>query len=174
MQVTLFGDSHLSRLQLKEIASVQVCNQAIGGFSTEDGKRMMEDISIEDDDIVVLCFGSNDAAPWKQIPLDDFENNYEEILNRIPSSNIIIITPPAVDEDRQAPPGRSNALLAQYAKVSTEICPSNANLVDMYSITKEGQLNDDIYIEDGVHLNENGYKLLAGALLEIINSMLQT
>ena len=69
MRVVLLGDSHLARVRRDLLVlGPDVCNAAEGGASSLDLLAQATGAAVEEDDLVVVSVGTNDAAPWKHVP----------------------------------------------------------------------------------------------------------
>ena len=73
MRIVLLGDSHLARVRRDlTLVGPDVCNAAQGGASTRDLVAQATRAAIHHSDLVVLSVGTNDGAPWKQVPVPAF------------------------------------------------------------------------------------------------------
>ncbi len=106
-------------------------------------------------DWTVFCFGANDAAPWKQVPLDEFERNYETLLRRANSDATLVLGPAPV-ADSWRPGARTSAAIARYATTAATV----AQRCGAAFIALGGVLGPDDLADDGVHLNDRGYDTL--------------
>lgn len=66
-----------------------VTNAAVGGASTRDLAGQAGGAAIESDDVVVVSVGSNDAAPWKQVPLEEFTRLLATFLADLPTRRVV-------------------------------------------------------------------------------------
>ena len=177
--VVLFGDSHLghfgwrwmSKLET-ELKNFIVYNCAAGGLNTRDGMKQAPFISKLKPDYVILSFGGNDAATWKDgVPIKEFEFNYSQITERFRDSKIILFLPPPANDLKDAKGTRRyNESLSEYNELIREISKKReTGLIDSEKIY--GKLLDrgkNYHEEDGVHLNDAGYKILIKELVKQI------
>jgi lysophospholipase L1-like esterase len=108
-------------------------------------------------------FGTNDAASWKQVPIDRYEDTYRKVLDVLVQKElkVVLITPPPVNTAKQSSPGRSNEELNKYACVVHKISKDyDTGLIDLYEIIDNEMKNKDVHSDDGVHLNRVGNTLL--------------
>ncbi|MES2225196.1 MAG: GDSL-type esterase/lipase family protein [Patescibacteria group bacterium] len=180
MKVILFGDSMLARFgkeRLQKLESMvpegDFYNCATGGWDSNDCAMKAPYIASLKPDAVVISVGTNDASPWKQVPLEIFRNNLLNIRDSFKDSKVIFFPPPPVNEDKQAGELiRSNELMQQYSSAVKDVSSSAAvACIDSWaifsSLLEQGQ---DYHVEDGVHLNDNGNDLLTDQLAEALSS----
>ena len=166
----LFGDSLLNNFNKELIIKLEgalkvydVYNCAAGGWDSRDGVKKSGYIASLKPDVVVIGFGTNDAAPWKQVPLEEFEKNVNIILDNFKSSKIIYFLPPPVNEEKeQEDEKRSNVTMKLYHDAAKRIClGKGASIIDSWSIFMPMLTQKkDYHEEDGVHLNDFGYEIL--------------
>jgi hypothetical protein len=77
VRLVLLGDSHLARVRrdLHRLrgggsTEVEIVNAAVGGAFVSDLAEQALEVGLQPGDRVAVSVGTNDAAPWKQIPLD--------------------------------------------------------------------------------------------------------
>ena len=177
-RLVLFGDSLFGRFgkelinKLEDRSSCDVYNCAAGGWNTEDGARKSFFIASLKPDFIVISFGLNDSAPGKQIPLENFEENINEILKNFKSSKIIFFLPPPVNENKeQGDIKRLNDIEIKYYKSAKDIClQNNVEVIDLWDFfIKLQSEKKDYHIDDGVHINDFGYEIFINKLVEIIS-----
>ncbi|GMP72246.1 hypothetical protein CsSME_00030347 [Camellia sinensis var. sinensis] len=130
---------------------------------------------------VTVFFGANDAclpdrcSKFQHVPIDEYKNNLFSIVsflkNRWPGTNIILITPPPIDEDGRllhpfvenmlGLPERTNEAAGAYAKACVSVAGEcGIPVVDLW--TKMQQFPDwqKAYLRDGLHLSQSGNKIV--------------
>jgi len=171
MKIILYGDSILKRLGKEAVLTLEsyvpnstVYNCSTGGFDTRDGLRRAELIAQLPIDVVVLCFGMNDAAPWKPVELSQFKENMIDMVRIFGVSRTILLVPPSVNESLQEGEGiRNNGILNLYIEVIEGLARDmgcvcvNPNS----ALTASGTM---VHLDDGVHLNEAGERILLSVL----------
>lgn len=172
MRVVLVGDSHLTdtspRRQVTKLGprlrrtGLDLVSVAVGGANSRDLLRQQ----IPDEaDWVVCSVGINDAAPWKCVPLDEFAANCDRFIADTQPTRRLVLGPGPVAE-RNAPGERTNAVVAAYAAVLERVASSNsARFVSMVDL-----LDDNDLAEDGVHLNDSGYRKLTRRVLRDVDA----
>lgn len=166
MNIVLFGDSLLGRFnknlinQLEQaIPSSTVYNCAAGGWNSSDGIKRVDYITKLKPDLVVLSFGANDTAPWKeQVPLSTFVHNMEFMVRTFVKSNVIVLLCPHVSVESPEQTKEFNNNLDVYNEAIKRICDEHhAAYIDSDELL--GNL-DDYHEDDGVHLNQTAYDLI--------------
>jgi lysophospholipase L1-like esterase len=165
----LVGDSHLAETTTREVVPVaarlrrlgwELTSLAVGGLDTLAALRLLAD-PLPAADATVVSFGSNDAAPCKQVPLEQFTMGYAEILGRVGSPITVVMGPPPVREDRDDARGRTNAVLDDYAAAARQVAvASGAHFLDLREVL-DATIDLD---EDGLHLADSGARAAAAAL----------
>lgn len=178
MRVVLLGDSHLARVRRDlGLIGTDVHNGAVGGATVRALAAQAADARVGRGDVVVVSVGSNDAAPWKQVPLEAFRADLERLLTSVPAAHWVLVTPPGVDETRLAGGGgpaggdRTNEVVDTYraAAVGAFVGASvgadavvGASLVRAEEVLRP--LGADAFVDDGLHLTGRAYALLLPAV----------
>ncbi|MCB0687100.1 MAG: hypothetical protein KDC53_11260, partial [Saprospiraceae bacterium] len=129
--------------------------------------------------LTIIGFGTNDAyidskvknGP-SRIPLQDYQNNLEYIINQLQhiDSRIILIAPNPLGEKF---PDFQNKRLTKYVKVVRKLARKyHTGLVDNFKAfkkfdKKKNQKLDDLLL-DGIHPNDQGHIMIAEALRQVI------
>lgn len=171
MRVVLVGDSHLTdtspRRRVTKLGprlrrtGLDVISVAVGGANSRDllGQQIPGGA-----DWVVYSVGINDAAPWKCVPLEEFAANCDRIMADTHPARRLVLGPGPV-ADRGAPGERTNVVVAAYAAVLERVALSHsARFVSMVDLLDVNDL-----AEDGVHLNDSGYRKLTRRVLRDID-----
>lgn len=148
----------------------QVINTGFGGSQASDLKYYLNDVVLRYAPKKVFLYeGDNDVADkkgWRTIMKDiDFVVNAIKAYN--PDTQIVLISPkPSV--------ARWN-LKKRYVKLNKKLKDyvdktPNTVFIDMWPVmVKDRQLNEDIFIEDGIHMNTEGYDLWYNVLKDYVN-----
>lgn len=191
MKLLLTGDSLIARHEgLNEpylnhnlklaLPNCQIINTAVSGINSGGFYASLPELVFKQEkcDYFILLIGTNDLATHKQVPLKQFEIN----MNLIASSiiwlyyppQVILISPPAVDETKQHV--RNNGLVLQYSqtiqKVAQQYHFSYINLANQ--MIKAGNLTNLCHglKNDGLHFGDAGYQLLSDLIVQKIDSNL--
>jgi lysophospholipase L1-like esterase len=161
-EVVLAGDSHLTPTskwgtrklgpRLRE-RGIGVIDMAKGGLTSKQAVALYE--GSWPASVVVLSLGANDAAPWKQVPLNDFTRNVTKLAAE--AERPILLTPAPVCERRQA--GRANSVLRAYADAAEDAGKrAGASVIQVYDhLVRFMSDGVDLHVGDGVHLNDRAY-----------------
>lgn len=167
MRYVLLGDSHLtgtsSRWPTTKLPprlradGHGVTELAVGGL---DSRAALERYTAVPEGTVVVSLGTNDAAPWKQVPLDEFEANYARLLGRIDRPGVLVLPPGPVRETRHQ--GRSNDEIRRYASVATRVArAAGATPLPLFDrLSALLTAGGDVHVDDGVHLNDAAYEVV--------------
>ncbi|MGN6577215.1 MAG: SGNH/GDSL hydrolase family protein [Nocardioides sp.] len=164
----LLGDSHLTRIRrarlrrLEAASGHRVLNAAVGGASVLGLSGQLD--GAPPADVAMLSVGTNDAAPWKQVPIDTFRTALSELLPRVPASRVVYVGSPGIDEQRLTRENdRTNLRLREYVDAAAEtVRRHGGEFLDAAALL--ARVDDDVFLDDGVHLNKTGYDVLLPAL----------
>ena len=191
---------HLLEAKFSDV-EVRIVNAGVGGHNTNHAfARFEKDVREREPDVVVIQFGINDAAidVWKKPPatksrvaLDDYRTNLRRFVHtlRNDGASVILMTPnplrwnekmrkmygkPPYDSDHE---GGFDAPLLPYVAAMRELAAEESvPLVDIHRLfhdygKENGQGMDDLLL-DGVHPNAAGHKLVAEALLPVLQTVI--
>lgn len=178
-KLVLFGDSLFGRFGRERIINLEnaikdydVYNCAAGGYNSDDCVRKAPYISKLKPDVLVLSLGTNDSAPWKQIPVSTFDENLPKIFENFSSSKLVYFLPPPVDESKTAEEKKSftNEIVKQYHDVIRQACLSHDVMVlDSWKIFMPMlEAGQDYHDEDGIHLNDLAYTTITTELAKLL------
>lgn len=169
--VVLSGDSHVARFTRPRLRALEallpattVYNCAAGGLDSRDLARQAPLLARLEPSAVVMSVGTSDAAPWKQVALDEFWTNLRSALLAF-SAPVVFISPPPVDEAAQPDPRqrRTNATLKRYERAARNVCSAvGAAFLDSRALLECAPRS--VHEEGGVHLNDEGYAVLIPAI----------
>ncbi|MBP2058914.1 lysophospholipase L1-like esterase [Lactobacillus colini] len=183
MKLLLTGDSIIARHEgltiphinsdlQKLIPQCELINTAVSGINSGGLFASLPDLVFKQEkcDYLIILIGTNDLALHKQVPLKQFKNNIELIASGIIwlyyPHQVIFISPPAVDENKQHV--RNNALINKYSQIIEQITKeynfSYLNLIQ--TMIKTGNLSELCrgIKNDGLHFGEKGYQLLSNLI----------
>lgn len=171
MRVVLLGDSHLARIR-RDLPRVgpDVLNAAVGGSTALDLLAQADQADVGPADVVAVSVGTNDAATWRQVPLDAFAGAVSACVRSVPAGRWVYLAPPGVDESRLAgTAGRTNAELARYRDAATTVF-ADAGAAVLRTDRVIEPLGADAFADDGLHLSGAGYELVLPALAEAVGT----
>lgn len=165
MRIVLLGDSHLARVRRRlDVIGADVLNAAVGGASVRALGAQAVTAGLRSDDTVVVSVGTNDAAPWKQVPLADFSTLLSEWVRSIDVDGWVYVAQPGVDESRLTGPGdRTNQVIDSYRAAAIEVFGSAGARV-VHADRLLAPLGPAAFVDDGLHLTGRAYDLLLPAI----------
>ena len=171
MRIVCLGDSHLARVR-RDLPALgpDVRNAAEGGASSLDLLAQATSAGVQEDDLVVVSVGTNDAAPWKHVPVPLFAEAVSGCMLSVPARRWVYVAPPGVDESRLTGSGdRTNAVLDQYRDAAISVCDgAGARVVRAERII--ASLGPDAFVSDGLHLSGRAYKVVLPAIAEALRA----
>ncbi|CUR61034.1 hypothetical protein NOCA1240137 [metagenome] len=165
MQTVFIGDSHLARLrrELRGFAG-DVRNAARGGATSLDLLRQADGAGVGASDCVVVSVGTNDAAPWKQVPVAEYVQALSTLMTSHSPQGWVFVAPPGVVEERlTGARDRTNAVIDDYRLAAIALCEDVGGHVVGTDLLLE-TLGAKAFAEDGLHLNGTGYRVLVPAI----------
>ena len=148
-----------------------IINLATGGANSNYGISILNTSKLPSNAIVVVSFGTNDAAYWKMVSIKDYKNNLEKIIKKLDvlGNKVVLVSPPPVNLQKQTPPGRKNEVIKKYAETMHKIAKAhNLLYLNLYELLHEEMQESDIHFKDGVHLNELGYDIFFNKLVNLL------
>jgi lysophospholipase L1-like esterase len=173
VRIVLIGDSHLARVR-RDLPAIgpDVHNAAEGGASSRDLLAQAARAAISKADTVVVSIGTNDAAPRKSGPVDEFAASLTHCFRSVPARAWVYVAPPGVDEARLAGTrDRTTAVVDEYRDAALTACEAwGASVVRADEVI--GPLGPDAFVDDGLHLSGRAYDLLLPAIAEAVRATL--
>lgn len=183
-KIILFGDSifnayrnghntnlvsNLFQKQLKDYAQVE--NISKSGATTVEGLDYLVQIP-NDHDLIVVEYGNNDAATAWGISIKNYENNLNEILNRVGKSVVIGLCYPD-PTNREINQFYGDQRLDLYNQVAQKVAiKHNAPFVDILSAMRKLKHISTYYQPDGQHLTDKGNEFLVNQIVPTLKKEL--
>jgi lysophospholipase L1-like esterase len=146
-----------------------VLNAAVGGSSSRDLQGQAASVAWRTDDRAVLSVGSDDAAPWKQVPLQEYVDRVSALLAAVPALQVYV-APSGVVEDRlTGDPDRTNAVMDAYRDAAIAVCEA-ADVRVLRADRALAHLGTAAFAVDGLHLSGEGYDVLLAELFRMLAS----
>ena len=166
------------RLPDQEIA---VIGAGISGNKVPDLEaRLDRDVLSANPTLVMVYIGINDVWHWTSTqgtPKDRFESGLKSLIGRIREvgARVMLCTPSVIGE-RTDNTNPLDSMLDEYAAISRAVAKeTKASLIDLRRLFLEhlSRVNPDnkdsgILTRDGVHLNENGNRMVARWILDAL------
>jgi lysophospholipase L1-like esterase len=144
--------------------------------------RVERDVIAKKPNLVFIYIGINDV--WKSInnppdhtPIDKYETGLREIITKIKASGAkVILCTPSVIGEKVKGSNPQDVMLDQYSLISRKVAyESNIKLCDLRSVfvsylSKHNPENSEkgILTHDGVHLNDEGNRLVAKQIMKYL------
>ena len=144
----------------------RVVNAGISGETSAGGLRRLDWALNQPVDVLVLELGANDGL--RGIDPDEMRRNLDAILTRTreryPDAALILV-------GMEAPPNLGDAYTSRFRRTFTELATQHrATLVPflLEGVAAQPGFN----IEDGIHPNEQGHRILANTVWERLGPLL--
>lgn len=187
LRVLQYGDSHIVagtepkaiEDALKQLAPVEYSTQAKVGISanypmTDPQNWLDKPIQQANPDLVILSFGSNDAAGAvnKEAYMQTYQNLIDNIRQRAPNASILIVAPPDGDSITGANKGNTLPGLDTVVEAQREIAARNG--LDFFDLRASmggaGSVEDwhakGLAAGDKLHFTAQGYQLIGNSVAD--------
>ena len=160
---------------------IEIIGAGVSGNKVTDLEaRLGRDVIQRKPDVVVIYIGINDVWHWTMpnhvgSTREEFESGLREIIARIQyaGAEVILCTPSVIGE-KLGGKNAEDSTLDAYCEISrkvahsrgAQICDLRKAFVDYLSVHNGGNAEKGILTVDGVHLNEEGNKLVAKELIQ--------
>ncbi|MDP8245277.1 MAG: SGNH/GDSL hydrolase family protein [Candidatus Hinthialibacter antarcticus] len=176
VDVLFLGSSSIRMWKIKKwFPELNAINRGFGGSQIEDSIYYFDRlVTPYQPKVIVFYAGDNDVGSGKspQRVFNDFKTFIHLMKTKAPGSRLIYVAiKPSIkrwnliDEVRE-----TNKMIHQY-------CVKKSNLeffnIDPPMIGPDGHPRKEIFLEDGLHLNEDGYQLWSSMLYPKIERMLK-
>lgn len=178
-KLILFGDSlfaqadkHRILLFEEALKDYDIYNCAVGGWDTNDCVKKSPYISQLKPEVVVISLGTNDAAPWKQVPIEKFIENIPEIFKTFSNSKIVYFLPTPVDEAKTKSVGKGllNEHIKPYHDAAKNVCEEQGiAYINSFAVFKSMiDAGQEYHNEDGIHFENIAYEIIAKELTNLV------
>lgn len=181
-EVVLSGDGHMGRFTRPRLRALEALlpgtaayNCAAGGVDSADLACQAPVFARLQPWAVVVSVGTNDAAPWKAVGLDEFCKNLRSGFIAF-GAPVVYVSPPPIDEAAQWDERRrrTNEALIRYERAARDVCDAvGAAYLDTRTLLKPNidmTSASDFHVEGGVHLNDTGYAVLIPAIASALSA----
>ena len=165
------GSSSIRMWKLdKSFPKFQTINRGFGGSEIADSIHFADRIILKHQPAVILLYaGDNDIAHDKsaEIVTADFEKFVSVVRKELPNVEIAFIAiKPSIKRWNLA------AEIRKANKAISSLCEKDDHLtyVDIFKpmLGKDGEPRPELFLKDGLHLNEEGYKLWASVVRPVL------
>lgn len=182
-KIVLFGDSIFNGYENRHDTSrvTDVLNRALNNKYEIDNISMSGATTIEaldfinkrldrNADLVILWYGTNDAANDWGIPLDNYKDNLQKLISIIGSQKMILIGPSSPDFNNPTEGSYYNLdRYRQYDIVAKDLAEQNKipflNMLN--KMQKQGNVKP-LLLNDGIHYSDQGIEFLVKNLVPLI------
>ncbi|KAF4393067.1 hypothetical protein F8388_012576 [Cannabis sativa] len=171
--------------------TVDVVLRGYSGYNTRWALKVIENVfpaangcgdsSSESPLAVTVFFGANDAclpdrsSAFQHVPLDEYKRNLHSIVlflkKRWPTTRIILITPPPIDEEGRLrhpyvenltnEPERTNEAAGAYAKACVSVAGEcGISVIDLWTKIHHFPHWKKSCLRDGLHLTPSGNRIV--------------
>jgi lysophospholipase L1-like esterase len=160
----------------EDFAPASVINRGFGGSTIREVIYYSDRILFPYQPKVVVLYVGNDVwgdpAEPTTVQLFDYFKLFEQNLHRkLPNTmlNFVSMRPSPAKKNLFEKQTAISKLLIQYAKETPK-----TNFIDIRPVmyTNSGQLRNDIFISDSLHLNDTGNKLITGVIKPVLTKQL--
>lgn len=175
--VVFIGSSSIRRWELeKSFPGLEVINRGFGGSQIADSIRYAPRILLPlKPRVVVLYAGDNDISKGKSPKTveDDFSTFVKNVHEKLPHTRVVFmgIKPSLKRWNLATEMKEANALIGKICKKDDRL-----RYVDVFTpmLGADGKPRSELFIEDGLHLNDRGYELWASLVLPHIKDLALT
>jgi len=158
----------------QQLTNWKIINAGVSGNNTYDAlKRIDSDVIIHNPDLVTILFGANDAAFHKMVQLEEFGQNLLNMVIKIGSERVILISPAPVNEELQK--SRTNEVLMNYSKEVERVATiTNSYYIDLFTLMINKPDYPSMLINernDGLHFGKYGYEFLSHTISDKIKQL---
>lgn len=165
--IIFIGNSLTERFPVTELFGIHVKNRGIGGNKTSHILNRIDNIILKHPKKIFLEGGINDLN--NNISVDSIFANFKEIISKVkrisPTTELYVQSVFPTSKNYSS---LNNEIVLLNRKLKDYCDSINAFYVNIYPLLlKDQQLNNDL-TDDGLHLNEKGYKIWELAVKELI------
>lgn len=133
----------------------QVINAGVSGETSSGGKTRIDWILREPVDIFVLELGANDGL--RGTPLSETKKNLQDIIDKVIAKYPDI---KLVFAGMEIPPNMGQAYTTEFRNIYTDLAAKNNMTLIPFLLQGVGG-ESDLNLEDGIHPNEEGHRIVA-------------
>lgn len=171
-KVLLLGSSQTKDLKEDKLSSPDFDVERRTAYTISEAQKLIDDLPAETgSDVVVLHVITNDVkvASAEEVATE-MKSLVKSINGKKPQSKVVLSLGPPRDDNRcyKLKTQLANAILLEEFKASASVTlVPNENLG-----LRDGRINDELFVEDKIHLSPDGTKLLASNIKQAIRQCL--
>ena len=144
----------------------RVINAGLSGETSAGGLTRLDWVIRQHIDIFILELGANDGL--RGLPLEETQKNLQSIIDKVkgkfPNVKIVIA-------GMMVPPNMGPEYTAKFQKIFPDLAKkNNASLIPFLLQDVAG--NEKLNLEDGIHPNVEGHKIVADNVVKILQPLL--
>ena len=144
-----------------------VVNSGVSGETTSGGRSRIGWVLNQQVDVFVLELGANDGL--RGITLSETRQNIQAIIDTVkqkfPESNIILA-------GMQLPPNLGQDYTTEFRNIFSELAEKNSLAIIPFLLKDVGGI-PELNLEDGIHPNEEGQKIVANNVWEVLSEFVK-
>lgn len=143
-----------------------VVNAGVSGETSSGGKTRIDWILRQPIDIFILELGANDGL--RGIPLAETKKNLQDIVDKVMAKNP---ETKLLFAGMQIPPNMGQAYTTEFKNIYTELATKNSMALIPFILEGVGG-EPTLNLEDGIHPNEEGHRIVASNLWKELQKLL--
>jgi acyl-CoA thioesterase-1 len=156
--------SQLENILSEKKLDYKVLNGGVSGSTTASGLSRLKWFLKAKPSIIIIALGANDGL--RGIKLKDSKKNLEDLIVKSQESGLKVVI-----AGMEIPPNYGKEYTAQFRAIFPELAKKyKVNLIPF--LLKDVAGKKDLNLEDGIHPNAKGYKIIAKTVFEEIKGML--
>jgi len=145
---------------------VRVINAGLSGETSAGGLTRLDWVIKQQIDIFILELGANDGL--RGLPLEETQKNLQSIIDKVkgkfPNVKIVVA-------GMMVPPNMGPEYTSKFKKIFPDLAKkNNATLIPFLLQDVAG--NEKLNIEDGIHPNVEGHKIVADNVIKVLQPLL--
>lgn len=144
----------------------KVINAGLSGETSAGGLTRLDWVIRQHVDIFVLELGANDGL--RGLPLEQTQKNLQKIIDRVktkfPKVKVVIA-------GMMVPPNMGPEYTANFRKIFPELAKKNNATLIPFLLQDVGG-NEKLNLEDGIHPNPEGHKIVAENVVKVLEPLL--
>jgi len=145
---------------------VRVINAGLSGETSAGGLTRLDWVIKQQIDIFILELGANDGL--RGLPLEETQKNLQRIIDKVkgkfPNVKVVVA-------GMMVPPNMGPEYTSKFKKIFPDLAKkNNATLIPFLLQDVAG--NEKLNIEDGIHPNVEGHKIVADNVIKVLQPLL--
>ena len=168
--ITFLGDSITEFMyfdELLNIEGVKIKNRGIAGDTTAGILNRLDEITRTHAEKIFVLAGVNDI--WNNLDLNQSKRNYREIIKTLseksPESKIFVQSILPVSDSLNFPKGAIEDFNDEIKKIAADF---NCTYLNIYPLFKNGDVVNEKFFIDGIHMSGDGMKIWADFLRDYV------